>query len=72
MDHPTAPSTTTTQTLDHLLEAVTFYQGIVLDNVEQELGDTPSWHPLRARLLKAFGDRGLAKRIRLILENASR
>ncbi len=50
-----------------LLESLDFYRGLVLDSVEQELGGTEKWPYLRGRLLKALGDRGLAGRIREIL-----
>lgn len=50
-----------------LLEILDFYRGLVLDTVEQELGGDGNWQFVRARLLKAFGDRGLAGRIRELL-----
>jgi hypothetical protein len=49
-------------------EVVAFYQGIVLDAVEQEMPDRGRWLALRSRLLRAFGDRGLSNRLREILE----
>lgn len=52
-----------------LLDTLDYYRGIVLDSVEQECGDLPVWVRLRSRLLKAFGDRGLASRIRSIMEH---
>lgn len=54
--------------LEQLLESVNFYRGVVLDSVEQELGDTPNWKFMRTRILRAFGDRGLEGRICRILE----
>lgn len=50
-----------------LLEVVDQYRSMILDPVEQEIGDSPSWTYLRSRLLKALGDRGLAGRIREVL-----
>lgn len=56
--------------LEHrLLDAVDFYRGLILDSVEQELGDGDTWTFTRGRLLKALGDRGLTGRIREILQN---
>lgn len=52
-----------------LLEALAFYRGLILDSVEQELGGEANWPFLRGRLLKSMGDRGLAGRIREILNN---
>jgi hypothetical protein len=52
-----------------LLEAIDQYRSIILDPVQQELGDTPNWKFLRSRLLKALGDRGLAGRIRETLSD---
>lgn len=45
------------------------YRSMILDPVEQELGESPNWKFLRSRLLKAMGDRGLAGRIFEILDN---
>jgi hypothetical protein len=50
-----------------LLDVVDQYRSMILDPVEQELGDTENWKFLRTRLLKALGDRGLAGRIQEIL-----
>jgi hypothetical protein len=53
---------------NRLLDVVDQYRSMIIDPVEQELGDSPHWKPLRSRLLKAFGDRGLAGRIQAILD----
>ena len=50
------------------VEIVDFYRGIVLDTVEQELGSSANWSFIRARLLKALGDRGLSGRLRESIE----
>lgn len=52
---------------NRLLEVIDHYRSMILDPVEQELGDSPSWKYLRSRLLKAMGDRGLAGRVREVL-----
>lgn len=52
---------------NQLIEAVAFYQSLVLDCVQQELGDHPSWPGVRSRILRAFGDRGLTNRVREIM-----
>ncbi|WP_413289303.1 hypothetical protein [Bdellovibrio sp. HCB337] len=44
-------------------EIIDLYRSMILDAVEQELGDSPNWKFLRGRLLKALGDRGLEGRI---------
>ncbi|MCX6118871.1 MAG: hypothetical protein NT027_15135 [Proteobacteria bacterium] len=49
------------------LEVIDFYRGIVLDLLQQELEGCDDWHYLRSRLLKAFGDRGLAGRLKQVL-----
>lgn len=46
-----------------LLDLLDFYRGLVLDAVQVELGDTPSWPHVRSRILKALGDRGLGGKI---------
>lgn len=53
-----------------LLEVVDFYRGLVLDMVEQELAGSKSWPYLRARLLKALGDRGLVGRLSEVIRGA--
>jgi len=55
--------------LSKILEVIDLYRGIVMDSVEQEFGDHPNWKYLRARLLKAFGDRGLTKRVQDIMND---
>ena len=54
---------------NRILEVVDFYRGIILDAVEQEAGGLPNWKYLRSRILKALGDRGLAKQIAEILKS---
>lgn len=50
------------------LDAVSSCRGGVMDTFELELGDSPNWGAIRARLLRVFGDRGLAGRITEILD----
>jgi len=57
------------QLLRRLLEVVDQYRSMILDPVEQEVGDSPNWKFLRSRLLKALGDRGLSGRIVEILDD---
>jgi hypothetical protein len=52
-----------------LLEVLDQYHSMILDPVEQEVGNSPHWHYLRARLLKALGDRGLKGRIQEVLNS---
>ncbi len=52
-----------------LLEVVDQYRSMIMDPIEQELGDNPNWMYIRSRLLKALGDRGLSGRITEILES---
>ena len=52
-----------------LLEVVDQYRSMILDPIQQELGNSPNWRFLRSRLLKALGDRGLVGRIREILDS---
>jgi hypothetical protein len=51
-----------------ICEVVDFYRGFVLDTVEQEIGGSSNWLFIRARLLKALGDRGLIGRIREVIQ----
>jgi hypothetical protein len=56
------------ETLEHrLMDVLDQYRSMIIDPVEQELGNSPNWQYLRSRLLKALGDRGLAGRIREVL-----
>ncbi|OFZ54734.1 MAG: hypothetical protein A2428_00920 [Bdellovibrionales bacterium RIFOXYC1_FULL_54_43] len=48
--------------------AIDLCRSTVLDAVELEMGDSPAWPPLRGRILRAFGDKGLTRRIIQILE----
>ena len=50
-----------------LLDVVDQYRSMIIDPIEQELGGSANWPYLRSRLLKALGDRGLAGRIREII-----
>ena len=50
-----------------LLEVVDLYRSMIIDPIEQEMGDSPNWQYIRSRLLKALGDRGLSGRIREIV-----
>lgn len=51
-----------------ILEVVDLYRGIILDTVEQELGDSPKWKFIRSRVLNCFGDRGLSEKIKNIID----
>ena len=46
-----------------ILEIMDFYRGVILDAVEQEIGESSQWPFLRSRLLKALGDRGLVGKV---------
>lgn len=37
------------------------YIGILLDAIEEVVGDSPAWPKLRARILKILGDRGFGR-----------
>jgi len=50
-------------------ETVKFYQGMILDTFEVELGDDPKrWQYVRSRLLNIMGDRGLMGKLKKVLE----
>ncbi len=51
-----------------LLSVVDQYRSFIIDPIEQELGKSKNWNYIRSRLLKALGDRGLAGRIREVLD----
>jgi hypothetical protein len=51
----------------NVLDAVRTCQAGVLDTLEMELGDSSNWKLIRSRLLRSFGDRGLAGRVIEIL-----
>ena len=53
--------------LNVLIDAVSFCRSLVIDAVEFEIGDHPCWVQLRSRLLRAFGDKGLSRRISEIM-----
>ena len=55
------------QKYQQVLEAISFYRGLILDAVENELSDTQTWPSTRSRLLKLLGDRGLEGKLREIL-----
>lgn len=49
---------------EQLLEVIDFYRGLILDSVQSEMRENPEgWKFVRARLLKALGDRGLSGKI---------
>ena len=50
-----------------LMDVIDQYRSMIMDPIEQELGESPNWKYLRSRLLKALGDRGLSGRVREIL-----
>lgn len=51
----------------NMLDAVNSCRAGVMDTIDLELGDSPNWKFIRARLLRCFGDRGLSGRISDIL-----
>lgn len=53
--------------LTEVLEAIALYRSIVMDAVEMEIGESPRWPDLRSRLLRAFGNKGLSRRLAEIL-----
>ncbi len=59
--------TTVSQLERQLLEVIDLYRSMIIDPIEQEMGDSPNWQYIRSRLLKALGDRGLSGRIREIV-----
>jgi hypothetical protein len=56
---------------ERVREIFALYRGILLDAIEQELGDTPNWQFLRGRLLKFLSpERGLEARIIEVLKGS--
>ncbi|MBL7672062.1 MAG: hypothetical protein JNM39_16360 [Bdellovibrionaceae bacterium] len=55
------------QKQQQVLEAISFYRGLILDAVENELSETQAWPSTRSRLLRLLGDRGLEGKVREIL-----
>ena len=55
-----------------ILTAIDFYRGLVLDSCEAELSEGNSWRFIRARILKAFGDKGLSGSVLSILDQDAR
>ena len=49
------------------MDVIDQYRSMIIDPIEQEIGESPNWKFLRSRLLKALGDRGLSGRIRELL-----
>jgi hypothetical protein len=52
-----------------LHEVVDQYRSMIIDPVEQEMGNNPNWKYLRSRLLKALGERGLSARITEVINS---
>lgn len=50
-------------------EIIGFYRGLVLDGIEAEIGEEPSWKYIRGRVLKAFGESGLEGKIVALIKN---
>lgn len=51
-------------------EVFSFYRGLILDLLEQELGDQKNWNFIRARILKILSqDRGLEFKILEIINS---
>ena len=48
-------------------EVISLYTGLILDSVENSISDPARWGPLRGKLLKLLGDRGLSGKIAEIL-----
>lgn len=55
-----------------ILTAIDFYRSLILDSCEAELSESKSWRFIRARILKAFGDKGLSGRVTSILDQDSK
>lgn len=54
---------------NRIRETFGFYRGLILDLLEQELGDDKNWSFIRSRILKILSpDRGLEHKILEILE----
>ena len=58
---------TTEIKLEAIINEIGLCRSRILDDCELELGDTPRWSPLRSRILKVFGQRGLEGKVREIL-----
>lgn len=54
----------------NILDAINFCRGVVLDTFEVECGESNNWQSIRGRLLRCFGDRGLAGRVIEILDGS--
>lgn len=53
-------------------EVFGFYRGLILDLLEQELGEQKNWNFIRSRILKILSqDRGLEFKILEIIENTN-
>ncbi|WP_413569179.1 hypothetical protein ACLWBD_00460 [Bdellovibrio sp. HCB117] len=51
---------------DLIEEAIQECRSIVLHTIQFELNDSPHWHSIRSRILRAFGDKGLSARVQKI------
>jgi hypothetical protein len=57
------------QLQNRLFQCVDQARPIILDSVEQALGDSPSWKFVRGRLLKALGESGMLGQFQEILDD---
>lgn len=49
---------------EQLREVFSFYRGLLLDLLEQEMGQSPNWPFIRGRILKILSqDRGLEAKV---------
>jgi hypothetical protein len=54
---------------DQIKEVFSFYRGLILDLLEQEMGQSPNWPFIRSRLLKILSqDRGLEAKVMQLLK----
>jgi hypothetical protein len=54
---------------EQLREVFSFYRGLILDLLEQEMGNSPNWPFLRSRVLKILSqDRGLEAKVMQVMK----
>ncbi len=53
--------------LERVEDTLNFYRGTILDLVACRMEGDPGWPALRSLILRAFGDRGLSKRLRTLI-----
>jgi DUF1365 family protein len=55
--------------LKQLLTAINRQRSNIVTFAERLVGDSPEWESLRSRILSAFGDRGLERDVRQIMNS---